>query len=236
MNTATLLGFLVLLTHISGCDAGTASEVYQYTKAKPRHIENKVVIDKPLEQVWSDMVKHMSNTHYHIHSSKQASRNINFDFQAGTAAEVEKYIDCGSSTRVITYQDKTHKFKYALAGSQSYETVSKDKDNFLYNVSPHMSLSGTVAITLLALNDRQTEIRVNARYAMTRVLSVKSYTKDDNGNYQVIGDFGWHPIYVRLTTKQPGSYAENPAVQCMATGALETEVLKYARNTKYASN
>jgi len=39
---------MVLFTHISDCDAGTASEKYAYTKAMARNIENTVVIDKPL--------------------------------------------------------------------------------------------------------------------------------------------------------------------------------------------
>ena len=236
MKIVTLLGLFVLLTHISGCDAGTASEDYAYTKAKARHIENNMVIDKPLEQVWNMMVKHMPNTHYRIHNSGKVARSIYFDFQADTSDEVEKYIDCGTSTRVITYQDKPRRFHYALAGVQPYETMSKDKHHYLYEVSPHMNLSGMVEITLSALNARQTQIRINTRYAMTRVLSVKFYVKGNNGHYQETGDFGWEPIHVKLTTKKPGTYAENPAVQCVATGALESELLKNVSNTNYASN
>jgi hypothetical protein len=236
MKTAAILGLCVLLTHTSGCHTETASEVYTYTKAKARNIENKVVIDKPLDQVWHDISQHMPNTRYRIHNIDKVSRSIKIGFQTAKSGEVEKYIDCGSSTRVISYQDKSRIFHYALAGSERYETVSKDKDNFLYDVSPHMNLFGTVAINLLPLNDRQTEVRINTRYTMTRVLSVKSYAKDHNGSYQDYAEFRWDPIQVKLTTQKPGIYAENPAVQCVATGVLESKLLKNANNPKYASN
>jgi len=229
MKTMLMLTVLSVLAILGGCAASPATQIYHHTLAKERKIENTVVIDKPFEQAWNDIIKRMTVTQYRINNIEKSSRIINLDFQADTATDVEKYIDCGASTRVITFKGKPRNFNYALAGTQSYEMVEKNNYFYWYEVSPHVNLTGTVNVYMSPLNAKQTELSVNARYALRRVLSGKYYTQRRDGEYRESGDFHWDPIRVTLTTKKPGIYAEKPFVQCVSTGALEKEFLNYAR-------
>lgn len=229
MKIISVFGLLTLLALMGGCAANPATEAYQHTPAVAQKVDNMIVINKSFEQAWNDMIKRMTVTQYRINNIEKASRIINLEFQADTPADVEKYIDCGASTRVITYKDKPRKFEYKITDSKPYEAVEHNKYYYWYNVSPHTNMRGTVNVYMSPLGGNQTEVSVNARYVLTREFSGTYYTQRLSGEYLEKGNFHWDPRRVTLTTMKPGIYKEKPFVQCVSRGVLEKEFLNYAR-------
>ncbi len=231
MKLQNIVMLLLLVTTLVGC-AAPATMNFKHSPAASTKIKNSVVINKPFEQAWNDMVKRMTVSQYRINNIEKASRIINLEYQIENPADVEKYIDCGINHRLIDYDGKPRSFDYSVANSKKYEVVLHNKYYYWYDVSPRSTLSGTVNVYMSPVNDRQTEISVNARYKVRRTFSGEYYTQRNSGKYLRNGTFKWDPVSFTLTTKEPGIYPSNanPAVRCYSKGTIEAQFLSYAKN------
>jgi len=230
MKSLNIVLLLILAAFLVGC-AAPATVNFAHTPATATTVKNSVTIDKPFEQAWNDMIKRMTVSQYRINNIEKASRIINMEYQIDNAADVEKYIDCGTNHRVIQYDGSPRKFNYSVANSTKYETVVHDRHYYWFEVAPVSKLSGTVNVYMSPLNDKQTEISVNARYKIRRTFSGDYYTQRNSGKYLRNGRLKWNPVSFTLTTQQPGIYPVDtkPPIRCFSKGTIEAQFLDYAK-------
>jgi len=241
-NQANMLTALLVLLLV-GCATRTpippAVEVYQHTPYNPiSGIPEKVVINKPFEDAWNNLVEKLAVNFFSVEQIDKSSRFISIkagrDVSRGAGEGWWlQYVSCGSSSRTITYKRKTSVYAYETIGDKSFTTVFKADDGYHYwhnikvSVSPRIKMN----IYMSPINDNQTEMSVNARYEIARTIWGKQYSLRRNDQYLFELNIPRHTISVALTSRKPGQHPADvkPPIMCYSTGKFESAVLKLAQ-------
>src|SRR5690606_5436389 len=118
MHTAKIVVIYCLVGFLYGCAAPRAVEDYSHTPASEYSINKTRNVKLGFDEAWDAAVYSLSSTFYTINNIAKESRIINVSFRL---SDPKKYIDCGVSKRVITYDKKTLEFEYLVAGSDRYD-------------------------------------------------------------------------------------------------------------------
>lgn len=221
---------------MSAC-AGTAVQKRAYVPptASPVTTQPVVVIDKPFEVAWNDLVRRMTASQFKIRQVSKDSRVISLDFEMPQSVGSDHYVDCGRISNTITWDGKTRTFDYSLADSNYYEVLYVDNvgDHMWAEVKPSTRISGTVNVYMTPQGPQRTEMSVNTRYQIRR----------DFGEFQ---RFYYHPGFGRYAQFRPGTQPPMEgvfttqtsvsfpigdfSVRCVTTGFIENTFLGFARD------
>lgn len=222
-----------LIVLMAGCAvAGTSS--FSRVPASPTQVQNEVLIDKPFEETWDQLVKGLAKSFYVINNIEKASRIINVSFSTESP---EQFIDCGKSKCTYERGNDRQEYVYDIASSSSYRIADKAGAYGQFPVTHHLnratSLEGRVNIYMAPKGDK-TVVSVNSRYIFTVRVSGNSVVENAYGtpvNYLPIPSSSRNlsfntnqQVSVDLGSPQAPDY-----VTCYSTGKLEGDILNLVR-------
>jgi len=149
---------VLALLVFTGCMAGKVDLLTPITQ--PR-LDNSLVVEKPMEAVWSAAVPALGKEFFVINNLDKASGFINISY----AGDPEAYVDCG---RIVSYVknargERTYDFPGARA-EQVYEIMGAG----LYFVNRKISIDGRMNLIFEQMSPAQTRVTANVRYIITR--------------------------------------------------------------------
>lgn len=229
MTPRKSLAVLLTVSALGGCAAtyDPASMSFTYTPPAPRQIDSSVVVQKPFDRAWNDMVKRLATSYYRINQVAKASRIINLDLDTEDASP---FVDCGESFRAITFKGKVREFRYNPAGSKRYESTRVDGLRYWFEVQPTSKFNGVMNIYMAPEGGDRTQVSVNVRYKVRKKFSGKVFTQRQDGEYRRASALKWRDTVYDFTTAKPyrKDIGDGITVVCQSTGKLETEILGYA--------
>jgi hypothetical protein len=210
---------VILFFAIAALVAGCAGKLdYVRPTVQPSAYANFKVIDRPREAVWNASVPELSKQFFIINNLDKSSGLINVSYNG----DPEKYIDCGRVTSYVMNArgERTYDFPGAKA-QQSYEVMDPGKGLFI--IERKMSLEGRVNLIFEEVGPNQTRVTANTRYVVHRQLNGRNAANNipqlqsDNISFNSGGSSAFP------------SMTDGRATECVATGALEREILSAVR-------
>lgn len=125
---------------VAGCQSG------QYTPPIAQDYSNTVVVNKPFDAVWGDLVSYASGSFFGIKNFEKESGLLTLSFGAGDAS---RYIDCGN----FSVEQGANSFNGTYV-----QWVQQTSD---------AELNGAMNLLVRPLDRNNTEVVVNARYIFT---------------------------------------------------------------------
>ncbi len=199
--------------------AGCAGK-YDYVRPDilPSEPENVKVIGRSRDAVLNTSLSMLSRHFRNIATLDQSSGVINVSYNGNP----EKYIDCGRITSYVMdlRGERTYDFPASRA-SQSYEAMLPSVG--LLKLNRKMSLEGQVHLAFEQLGSSRTRVTVITHYVVQLQINGRNVT---NNSAEIFSD--------TISFDSGGSSSFPPlsdgrAVECIATGALEQEILSFIR-------
>lgn len=207
--------FTILSTLVLSACAGKIDYIRPTTE--PQSGANTKVVDRPRDSVWATSVPELSKQFFVINNLDKVSGLINISY----GGDPQRYIDCGRITSYVKNArgERAYDFPGAIA-QQAYEVMYP---NGLFFIDRRMNIEGRVNVIFEDIEANRTKITVNTRYVVTRSQTIRSAA---NSGTQTGTDT------ISFNTGGRASFPANPQGQypeCIATGALETELLSAIR-------
>jgi len=209
---------------MTACAAPRAIQKYSRIPAIDYKINKSKTVSLSFGEAWDNAVQALSSTFYTINNIEKNSRIINVSFRLSDPA---KYIDCGISKRVITYNEKANIFEYETAGSNEHDTLWETKEGYSIwsEVNRDNSVTGAANIYFTPLSESKTSITININYLLKTKLSGKNYSYRNGGEYLFDSNFS-DVIETEITTNRPSMFGgNNPEVVCKSNQTLEKQLL-----------
>lgn len=203
---------LILILLFSAFVAGCVKVDYIRPTAQPTPSANVKLINKPRELVWNASVPELSKRFFVINNLDKSSGLINVSY----TGDPEKYIDCGQITLYVG--ERTYDFAGAKA-QQSYQVIGPGLD--LISIERKMSLDGRANLIFEEIGPSQTRVTAHARYIVQRHMTSLnttnniSHSRSDNVSFNSGGSSSF----------PAASSSDSRALECVATGELEREIL-----------
>jgi hypothetical protein len=197
----------IALAVLSGCTAGRQDYRPPALMTKP---SNAIVIDRPIDVVWKELVSGVGRRFFVINNIDRTSGLINLSY----GGDPELYIDCGMVESYVKNLkgERTYVFPGARA-QQSYELMN---NSGLYFVDRRMALDGRINVIAEELEQSKTRVTVNTRYIVTRTQQAR------RADGQVMGTLTHTTSF---DAGDSGQMLGGPLV-CRSTGRLENELLR----------
>lgn len=181
--------------------------------AQPGAANNYKIIDKPREIVWNAGVPELGKQFFVINNLDKSSGLINVSYNG----DPEKYIDCGRVTSYVKNARGARTYDFPGASAQQrYEVMHNGQ---LFGLNRRLSLKGRVNLIFEELSPTKTKVTANTRYVVQRQLTITAVA---NNIPQSSADS------ISFNSGSSGAFAPNNSGQgteCVATGALEREIL-----------
>ncbi len=178
--------------------------------------ESTKEVAKGREEVWTALVPQLGKQFFVINNMDKSSGLINVSY----SGDPEKYINCGwLSSQVNNARGER---TYGFPGSRAQMRYEQINQSLYYAVDRRMNLDGRMNIVLEEAAPNKTKVSVNTRYVVRRDLEIT----DVQGRRANRSDT------VTFNGGQLGQFARdgsNEGTDCIATGALEKEVLDLVR-------
>lgn len=203
--------FLTSLVLLAGC-AGKVSYVRPTANAAPG--SNVKLVDRPRDAVWGSSIPELGKQFFVINNLDKASGLMNVSY----SGDPERYIDCGRITSYVQNArgERTYDFPGAKA-QQMYEVMNPGVG--LFFIDRRMSVEGRVNLIFEDVGGTSTRVTANTRYVVTRAQTVRSAA---NNASQSANDT------ISFNSRSGASFpsnAQGQSAECVATGALEREIL-----------
>lgn len=203
-----VMGF-VMVAMLAGC-AGKVD--YLRPNADSWTRVNTKTIAKSRDEVWARSVPELSKRFFTINNLDKASGLINVSY----SGDPERYVDCGQLTSYVKNArgERTYSFPGARA-QVTYETMEQN----LYFIDRKMTLEGRVNLIFEEVGPNETRVTANTRYVLSRALLVRSTGGPgaSSSNDSIAFNSGGQASFPMN--------ANGLALECVATGRLETEIL-----------
>ena len=210
MRTYLMLAIPVML---AGCGLSGNFDYVRPT-ITPDPSSHTIVIDRPIDEVWSATVPELGKRFFVINNIDRSSGLINLSY----SGDPERYIDCGRM-----YSEVTN-----LRGPRSYEIPGAEADSVyelaengrLFLVHTKMTLEGRVNLIFEALSAEETRVSANTRYVVRRDVTARdaAATFPQSASHTM-----------SFTSDQGGMFTSGRPIRCVPTGALEREILSAVR-------
>ncbi|WP_138922475.1 hypothetical protein [Hylemonella gracilis] len=182
---------------------------YVRPQARPEASANVKIIDRPREAVWTSSIPELGKKIFGVNTIDKSSGLLNITYTGNP----EEFIDCGRITSYVSNArgERTYDFPAAKA-QQSYEIM--EQGGSLVFVDRRMSLEGKINLIFEEAGPTSTRVTVNTRYVVTKTATVRYATNN----------FPQTTVESIVFNTGGGSMFPLQTV-CLATGALEREVL-----------
>lgn len=169
---------------------------------------NSVTINKPIAEVWKQIVPGLGSSFFVINNLDKQSGFINISY----SGDPEKYVDCGIIDSYVKNArgKRTYRFP-ASSAYKEYETFENGQN--LFFIKRKMNLDGRINIIVQELSANSTLVTVNIKYILTKDI----FGSNPQGQGNHMNDI------ISFNTNGSASFPQQTT--CFATGALEQEVL-----------
>jgi hypothetical protein len=197
--------FGISLFLLTGC----AGKVNYTPPSTTSTAKNSITVDESVDRVWKTIIPSLGSSFFVINNIDKDSGFINLSY----SGDPEKYIDCGMVESHVKNMRGERRYRFPAASAyEEYETFNNGQD--LFFVKRKMDLEGRINIILQELSAEQTLVTVNTKYLVTKDATVTHV----QGASQRLSDT------ITFNTNGSARFPQN--TECVATGALEREVLK----------
>lgn len=202
-------GLFLAAAIVSGC-AGKLDYVRPTPPASAS--VNYKIIDRPREAVWNTSVPELGKQFFVINNLDKSSGLINISY----SGDPEKYIDCGRITSYV--MNARGERTYNFAGAKAQQTYEIMNANGLFILDRKMSLDGRVNLIFEELTPNRTKVTANTRYVVQRQSTVRNAATNfpQSSSDSISFNSGGSASF---------SNSDGRTTDCLATGALESEVL-----------
>lgn len=175
---------------------------------QPYKTQNSVTINKPIADVWKQIVPALGSSFFVINNLDKESGFINISY----SGDPEKYVDCGIIDSYVKNArgERTYRFP-ASSAYKEYESFENGQ-NLLF-IRRKMNLEGRINIIVQELSETSTIVTVNIKYILTKDISLSNPMGQSNHMSDSIS----------FNTNGSASFPQQTT--CFGTGALEKEVL-----------
>ncbi len=192
---------------ICGCVSGQ----FQYTQPLKPVISqpNFVVLEKPKDIVWKELIPAVGKAFWVINNLDKASGLINISYQGDPLL----YVDCGSMKSFVNHAGVPRKYEFLGSSSDTFfETVEHGS---ILTVRRKLSLEGRVNLILEELTPGQTKITASSKY----ILSKTSILNPSGGTQYTEHDT------ISFNSNQGSVFSKGGTI-CYANGKLEASLLQ----------
>lgn len=221
-NLKVVTIILSFMTILVGC-ATQATSTAKHIKPTERKNQNEIVVNKPFETVWSELIRQLSKSFYVINNVEKESRLINVSFSTDTP---ENYIDCGTTERTFKKGSVLEAYVYDTAADSSYKNGRKPNNSANITVVDYIQrqtdLSGRINIFVAPVSDNKTEVNVNTKYVFTVKVNGQSQGINVYETIVATQEIDVPPTTVNFTTNIPGKSAD---FECISKGVMESEII-----------
>lgn len=195
---------------LSGC----AGRLTYAPPAVQPPIMSDTTIAAPYAQVWKTSTQKLAAGPWVIERQDPTTGLMVLHFTGNP----ERYLDCGTVESDVTNPRAQLTRHYRFPGSSPHQSYEQIVYGNLYDVDRAMEVAGTINVLFKASGARSTRAQVNAHYVVTRTVSLGN--TPTGRFYAPIKDTVAFSSGSAATLPGPGRSA-----QCVATGALERDVL-----------
>jgi hypothetical protein len=201
--------FLLLATVqiLTGC----AGHMNYTPPASPPLEMNSLVINKPRDVVWDEIIPKIGERFFVINNLEKSSGLINISYNG----DPEAYVDCGILESYVKNLKGERTFRFpASSANQQYERMDNGK---LYFIDRRLSLEGRMNLIFKKLGENKTEITANTRYVLTRTGTI--IQAGSNFSQQ-------HNATINFNSNSSASFPNSIAnARCQSTGKFEQDIL-----------
>lgn len=195
--------------------AGCAGKIEYMRPSQYNAPSNTKVIDKSRDAVWNAAVPELGKQFFVINNLDKSSGLINISY----SGDPERYIDCG---RVVSYvQNARGERTYDFPGSRGQVNYEVMGQGMLYFIDRRMALEGRVNLIFEEVSATQTRVTANTRYVVRRDITVRTVSNQTENST--------HTISFNTGGMSEFPMAPQGATTCVATGALERDILGAVR-------
>lgn len=215
----------------------TSEVVYEPPMERPVVVETVVAL--PFDAAWSDLIRRLSESSFHVSTLEKASSFVRVDLDrssdlAAAANRPARYVDCGRTTR--TFHDASSgegetRFEYAVASSSRHRESDPAPEGFrVSDVDRRVELEASATIFLQPEGSRRTRVIVKSRYQVDIEVSgeARVHPLDAEEPIGPVSRFGPRVESIRFTTFQPGTDRRAGGLTCRATGDFEHALVALA--------
>lgn len=219
--------FIIVATcfFLVSCATAPVSE-YSYEKGVIREFPNELLVDRPFDEVWDDLVGELATTFYVINNIDKESRLLNVSFSESN--KPSKFIDCGKTRRSFELDGNLEVFKYDVADNSQYKLTSgkvNGVNTWYYLNDRKTNLTGRANIYVAPTEDGTTKITVNARYVWGVTVTAQeiNYHKPSGSHFYIGRPQVAHQGEVAFNSKTIGE--DGQGITCISNGLFERDIL-----------
>ncbi|HYB09129.1 MAG TPA: hypothetical protein VEJ16_05630 [Alphaproteobacteria bacterium] len=178
-------------------------------------ITNSETVPTPKDEVWKKLVAGLPKQLFAINNLDKESGLVNVSYNG----DPERYVDCGM---IHSAMGGGGERDYNFPASRAVQEYQVTNGFITAQVHRKMSLEGRMSILVQSVDANTTNVSVNTKYILTRVVTVDSNPP--------LSD----TTLVNFNTGQSAVFPVTPGwpnVPCHATGALERVILEIVKLT-----
>lgn len=172
---------------------------------------NAVVVNKPLDTVWREMVPALGQRFFVINNIDRASGLINVSY----SGDPNVYVDCGTVSSYV--KNARGERTYTFPGAKAHQTYEVMEDA-LYFIDRQMSLEGRMNLIFQEISSAETRVTANTRYVLTRSQRITSTAQAAPMMFS-------HTINLNSGQQVSFPAVGKAVLTCVPTGRFESEVL-----------
>jgi hypothetical protein len=192
---------------------GCAGKIEITRPTAPEAGTNVKLIAKPRDAVWNGAVPNLGKQFFVINNIDRSSGLINISYSGAP----EKYVDCGEFSSYV--KNARGERTYRFPGASANETYQAMVNNNLLNINRRMSVDGRMNLVFEEIGPNQTRVSANTRYVVNRQVQIQ------NAQGQTANRTDSISFNSGNGASFPPSTNDGQAVECVAKGTLEAEIL-----------
>lgn len=199
----------IFLITLAGC-AGRLNYTGPEVPASPTPVKN---LHQPFDRAWNATLKAFQDRGYTVASADKRVGAIGLRLSGSP----QPFIDCGQVQSMVATPRAEITRVYEFAGSAPHSAYEQLMRGNIWDVTRDMHMDAIVDVQLRPVGGDRTVATLGARYRLTRTVTLSNAT---DRHYEPIIDT------VTFTSGSKGRFPGNErATECVATGALEREIL-----------
>jgi hypothetical protein len=207
------LFFFIIGLSLCGCVSGS----HLYTPPLPGKVENSILVNKTVDEVWAGLMAKLEQDSFAIETIDKAAGRLSLSYNG----DPEAFVDCGIVKMTVNDFRGERSYQFPSA-RQNVTFESTDKGN-LYLVKRNMNLAGAIEVLIEGKSPHSTQVSVTCSYLVTKnsEVTLAGGSLRDEGPINGIDSLSF-------TTGGSGSFS-NSIGACNPTHALERRILSLAQ-------
>lgn len=242
LGGSRLVGTIASLGLLLGC--GSADRIIEsevsYEAPTKRSIVVETVVDLPFDAAWSELIRRLSESSFHVSTLEKASSFVRVDLArssdlAKASNKPSRYVDCGRTVRTYRETDSDEegaaRFEYAVADSSHYREADALEEGYrVSDIERRVDLEASATLFLQREGPRRTRVTVKSRYQVEIEISGQAMIVPRNRDEARSSPVSIGPRIesIRFTTFQPGRDDRQGGLTCLATGDFEHALIALA--------